>query len=190
MPLSTLGICLANLESSRDACPCCGYAALNGRGEFDICPICWSEDDGQDNDDANIVRGGPNGILSLTEARINFIKHGIFCSSRTDLLEKQQAKESYLSKRRFIYNPIDETIYELRTEWVASTKDLDNNPKRSRFTIGDSVIVCRANVETTAVVTVVQWKANVKIWHYRLKNQFGDIGNWIDGAHLSPKNGG
>jgi len=39
-----------------------------------MCPVCWWEDDGQDNHDADEVRGGPNGFLSLTEARRNFLK--------------------------------------------------------------------------------------------------------------------
>lgn len=39
---------------------------------FEICPVCFWEDDGQDDHDADHVRGGPNRGLSLTEARRNF----------------------------------------------------------------------------------------------------------------------
>ncbi|NJM42346.1 MAG: hypothetical protein HC853_17215 [Anaerolineae bacterium] len=52
--------------------PCCRYKTLSGRGHFDICPVCFWEDDGQDDHDADVVRGGPNGSLSLTEAQANF----------------------------------------------------------------------------------------------------------------------
>jgi hypothetical protein len=41
-----------------------------------MCPVCWWEDDGQDDHDADMVRGGPNGSLSLTQARENFLKCG------------------------------------------------------------------------------------------------------------------
>lgn len=41
-----------------------------------MCPVCWWEDDGQDDHDANEVRGGPNGSLSLTQARMNFLSCG------------------------------------------------------------------------------------------------------------------
>ncbi len=58
------------------ACPCCGYATLPERGGFDMCPICFWEDDGQDSADADVVRGGPNGPLSLTEGRRNFLAIG------------------------------------------------------------------------------------------------------------------
>jgi hypothetical protein len=54
-------------------CPCCGFKTLFGRGQNEICPVCFWEDDGQDSHDAAEVRGGPNGGLSLAQARKNFI---------------------------------------------------------------------------------------------------------------------
>lgn len=54
------------------ACPCCGYLTLGERGGFEICSVCFWEDDGQDEHDADDVRGGPNGALSLRDARRNF----------------------------------------------------------------------------------------------------------------------
>jgi hypothetical protein len=53
-------------------CPCCGYKTLHGRGQDEICKVCFWEDDGQDEHDASDVRGGPNYDLSLTRARENF----------------------------------------------------------------------------------------------------------------------
>jgi len=53
-------------------CPCCGYKTLSHRGAFEICDVCFWEDDGQDDYDADTVRGGPNGGLSLTQARANY----------------------------------------------------------------------------------------------------------------------
>jgi hypothetical protein len=58
------------------ACPCCGYLTLGERGGFEICAVCFWEDDGQDEHDAGIVRGGPNGRLSLSDARRNFERVG------------------------------------------------------------------------------------------------------------------
>jgi hypothetical protein len=57
-------------------CPCCGYRTLSERGGFEICSVCFWEDDGQDDVDADTVRGGPNGSLSLTQARRNFREIG------------------------------------------------------------------------------------------------------------------
>lgn len=49
------------------ACPCYGRATLGARGQFQICPVCYWEDDGQDSHDADVERLGPNS-LSLTRA--------------------------------------------------------------------------------------------------------------------------
>jgi len=57
-------------------CPCCGYRTLGERGGYEICPVCFWEDDGQDENDADVVRGGPNGSLSLAQAKANFQEFG------------------------------------------------------------------------------------------------------------------
>lgn len=62
-------------------CPCCGCKTINRRGDFDICPVCYWEDDGQDDHDADLIRGGPNGGLSLTVARSNYCRFGA-CEER------------------------------------------------------------------------------------------------------------
>ncbi|HEY0076783.1 MAG TPA: CPCC family cysteine-rich protein [Abditibacteriaceae bacterium] len=68
-------------EGVRYHCPCCGYKTLSERGSYSICKVCFWEDDGQDDQDADVVRGGPNGALSLTQARINFREFGA-CEKR------------------------------------------------------------------------------------------------------------
>ena len=57
-------------------CPCCGFKTLSELAGYEICPVCFWEDDGQNDSDADIVRGGPNYSLSLSQARENFKKHG------------------------------------------------------------------------------------------------------------------
>ncbi|WP_421704542.1 CPCC family cysteine-rich protein [Aliiroseovarius sp.] len=56
-------------------CPCCGFPTLEARAVFDICEICWWEDDGQDAPYADEVWAGPNKDYSLTMARQNFLAH-------------------------------------------------------------------------------------------------------------------
>jgi hypothetical protein len=74
-------------------CPCCGCLTLCDRGGYEICPVCFWEDDGQDDHDAAEVRGGPNGELSLTQARANFKTFG--ASDRRSLgnVRKPDAEE-------------------------------------------------------------------------------------------------
>ncbi|HEV8559602.1 MAG TPA: CPCC family cysteine-rich protein [Actinophytocola sp.] len=64
------------------ACPCCGYLTLDARGGHEICPVCFWEDDGQDDHDATAGRGGPNKDLSLTQARANFAAFGASAARR------------------------------------------------------------------------------------------------------------
>jgi uncharacterized protein YjbI with pentapeptide repeats len=60
------------MTSGTDICPCCYSLTLTGRGHFQICEVCFWEDDGQDDADADAVLGGPNGELSLTQGRANY----------------------------------------------------------------------------------------------------------------------
>ncbi|MFI1106059.1 CPCC family cysteine-rich protein [Streptomyces melanogenes] len=57
------------------ACPCCFQRTLEERSNFEICPECGWEDDGQDDVDAHIVHGGPNGRLSLAQARLDYLEN-------------------------------------------------------------------------------------------------------------------
>ncbi len=53
-------------------CLCCGYKTLSQPEALELCRVCWWEDDGQDDGDADVVRGTVNGKLSLSVARANF----------------------------------------------------------------------------------------------------------------------
>jgi hypothetical protein len=63
-------------KEKTNRCPCCKFKTLHGRAGYEICEICFWEDDGQDEHDAEEVRGGPNGTLSLRQAQINFSEFG------------------------------------------------------------------------------------------------------------------
>ena len=52
-------------------CPACGYPTLSGRASYEICSLCWWEDDGHDDPNAHEPWGGPNDH-SLDEARRHF----------------------------------------------------------------------------------------------------------------------
>ncbi len=57
-------------------CPCYKFKTLHSRGGFEMCAVCWWEDDRQDEHDAEKIRGGPNETLSLRQARDNFRSFG------------------------------------------------------------------------------------------------------------------
>lgn len=80
------------------ACPCCGHATLTERGGYEICPVCFWEDDGQDNEDADTCRGGPNRV-SLREGRLNFLRFGASVEADCESVRRPTAEEVRL--RRF-----------------------------------------------------------------------------------------
>jgi hypothetical protein len=75
------------------ACPCCGYLTLGERGGFEICPVCYWEDDGQSEIDADQVRGGPNRELSLTQARANYREYGAISPKLVRFVRKPTPEE-------------------------------------------------------------------------------------------------
>ena len=58
------------------SCPCCGHVTLAERGGYEICEECGWEDDGQDDHDSSVVRGGPNGPVSLDDERAAYVAGG------------------------------------------------------------------------------------------------------------------
>jgi len=74
-------------------CPCCRSLTLYGRAGYEICPVCYWEDDGQDDHDADEVRGGPNANLSLTQARVNFREFGASDRRSVSHVRKATAEE-------------------------------------------------------------------------------------------------
>jgi len=59
------------------SCPCCGYKVFSNpppSNDYDICPICFWEDDPIGFDEPDYV-GGCNGV-SLKEAQSNFEVYG------------------------------------------------------------------------------------------------------------------
>ncbi len=77
-------------------CPCCGYKTLNEKagGTFEICPVCFWEDDPEQFEDPEYV-GGANGGVSLRQAQKNFLELGA-CSE--DMVDKVRKPKDYDKK--------------------------------------------------------------------------------------------
>ncbi len=97
------------------ACPCCGRRTIGERGSYEICMVCWWEDDGQDNKEADSIFGGPNYGISLTKGRFHFLKFGIYDPNREDLFSKKEPMENYVIGREFEIN--GKFVIEKGTSW-------------------------------------------------------------------------
>ncbi|WP_438000131.1 CPCC family cysteine-rich protein [Sorangium sp. So ce185] len=67
------------MSDHRVQCPCCDYFSLPCRGEYEICEVCFWEDDGGALGDLDEY-SGPN-HMTLREGRDNFRRIGA-CDDR------------------------------------------------------------------------------------------------------------
>lgn len=56
-------------------CLCCGYKTLEERGAYDICPVCFWEDEGGGEDMLDVPSGANHG-LTLRQGRANYKEFG------------------------------------------------------------------------------------------------------------------
>ena len=80
---------MAQMLPEKLPCLVCGNLTITARGAFDICPVCHWEDEG-DIKNADIPSHGPNGVLSLQQARLNFKKYGAVEEQFVDLVRAAQ----------------------------------------------------------------------------------------------------
>ena len=67
-------------------------STLSERSLWEICNVCWWEDDGQDDADADVVRDGSN-WLSLAQARANYRQIGASDPKFVGQVRKPNASE-------------------------------------------------------------------------------------------------
>ena len=84
---------MQTLTEVRYRCPCCGYRTLKTPDAMALCPVCWWEDDGQEDRDASEVRFTVNGQLSLEEARAHFAQFGAADPRFLKYVRKPQVSE-------------------------------------------------------------------------------------------------
>ncbi|WP_251862286.1 CPCC family cysteine-rich protein [Clostridium sp. Marseille-Q2269] len=75
---------------SLSACPCCQYKTLKERGQYKICPVCFWEDDGNDEPS----RYSSANRMTLEQGRTNFINYGIVIELGSSYI-KTDSKERY-----------------------------------------------------------------------------------------------
>ena len=89
----------AESKGDKFQCSCCDYFTLEERGGYEVCPICFWEDDGMDIDEAD-THSGPNHI-TLREGRQNFKKLGACDSAMVkNILTKSERKKFKLEERK------------------------------------------------------------------------------------------
>ncbi|MEM7625562.1 MAG: CPCC family cysteine-rich protein [Planctomycetota bacterium] len=85
---------------SKFLCPCCDYVTLEERGVYDICPVCFWEDEERDLDDLDRV-SGPNHV-TLREARQNFADCGACVPAMVKNVCSQEERKQYDRRSRTV----------------------------------------------------------------------------------------
>lgn len=86
----------------KNSCPVCGYLTLNQRNSFDICAICFWEDDGIDDFEVN-EDSGPN-HMSLKEGR------EIFQEAKRKLLTENVGSDNLIDTLKNKFKNLDSSI--------------------------------------------------------------------------------
>jgi len=63
---------IKRLKSGKYNCPCCGYMTLFEKGGYEICPVCYWEDESLGEGEVS----GANG-MTIVQGRKNFIEFGV-----------------------------------------------------------------------------------------------------------------
>ncbi len=84
----------SHVQAGRYTCPCCGYKTLGEKlpGTYDICPICFWEDDPLQFDDPD-YEGSAN-VPSLRQAQRNFLEFGAVERRLITYVRKPTEKEA------------------------------------------------------------------------------------------------
>ncbi len=160
-------------------CPCCGYKTIDSDGDYDICPVCYWEDDPFQK--MNEYDLGANKI-PLIEAQKNYLLYGACEETATQFVRKPAEQD----KRDPDWEPInDDSLYEFKLacrkfiegtysiaelqhhlSWIAvpddiaeDIKQIDNDLEMIRFCTSDY----KQRNEALNVVNVMLKKLNITI---------------------------
>ena len=82
-------------------CPCCDYFTLQGRGQYEVCPVCYWEDDGTQLDALDDVSNANH--VSLRTARMNFQSIGAADAAAVSLVATPEERDGLRREQRATY---------------------------------------------------------------------------------------
>ncbi|MEL6713360.1 MAG: CPCC family cysteine-rich protein [Planctomycetota bacterium] len=90
------------VSEGRFQCPCCDYFTLHGRGAYDVCPVCYWEDDGTDLNALDEVSGSNH--ITLRTARRNFESIGAADDSSVPLVAGAAERDGLRREQRATFH--------------------------------------------------------------------------------------
>lgn len=75
-----------DIDIQLSPCPCCGYNTIKQIGHYNICPVCYWEDDGGRDENAFSSANS----MTLKEAKFNFQNLGVMSERFLEIVEKDR----------------------------------------------------------------------------------------------------
>lgn len=82
-------------------CSCCDYFTLSAEHDYEICPVCFWEDDSSGLEELDETSGANHG-LTLRQGRANFLVVGACEPSMVKHVVSVEQRHQYLYKQRTI----------------------------------------------------------------------------------------
>lgn len=102
------------IKQNKIKCPCCDLFTLEEHGTFEICIVCGWEDDGQNDENSEMVLGGPNKDYSLKEARANFKKFNCMYRKGDELFPTNKAYTKQIEKLISKYKKLELNVVDIK----------------------------------------------------------------------------
>lgn len=80
-----------SIPSMKYTCKCCGYKTLDSIGEYQICPVCYWEDDPY----FNVKMDSGSNNMSLLQGQLNYMRDG-YCSSQAAKYVRKAKKDEMI----------------------------------------------------------------------------------------------
>ena len=91
---------MTQMDNPLHQCPCCDYFTLEKRNDWEICLVCFWEDDGVDIENPDKF-SAPN-QMTLREGRQNFLKLGACEEEMLENVLNKQDRKAYKLKKRIV----------------------------------------------------------------------------------------
>lgn len=89
------------VQEGRHQCPCCDYYTLSDRGSFEVCPVCYWEDDGADLQSLDVISDANH--ITLRQARGNFERMGAADQAAVSLVATSDERAGLRREQRATY---------------------------------------------------------------------------------------
>ncbi|WP_312287634.1 CPCC family cysteine-rich protein [Chryseobacterium gleum] len=86
LPITVIGV-----AEKLNPCPCCNFRTIFEKGNYQICPVCFWEDDGNMND----MKNSSANHMTLKEAKDNFKTKGAISDQFLKFVDKEAVLKYY-----------------------------------------------------------------------------------------------